>query len=169
MKIPGRAWTWMKISSFSEAVHILNFGVLNTTSYPAHRQTPSEGRWRKDRVNIEVFQWRIHRITLGHHHQVMWLPPTQKSPYILFSAPLSHLRLGQHYLESEMRGIITLFSNLIVILIKVIHVQSFKSPTILQGFKMKNASLPVQATPSLTSIPQRQLFSILLAISSLYL
>ena len=56
MKIPGRAWTWMKISSFSEAVHILNFWVLNTTSYPAHRQTPSEGRWRKDRVNIEVFQ-----------------------------------------------------------------------------------------------------------------
>ena len=56
MKIPGRAWTWMKINSFNEALRILIFRILSTTSYPTHRQPPSEGSWRKDRdANIEVF------------------------------------------------------------------------------------------------------------------
>lgn len=56
MKIPGRAWTWMKTSRFNEALCILNFGMLSTTSYPTHRQPPTEGSWRKDRdANIPGF------------------------------------------------------------------------------------------------------------------
>lgn len=83
-----------------------------------------------------------HRITLGHYHQTMRLTHTQRAP-ILFLTSQSQLLdwVSSDYLGSGMKGIVTLFLNLIVILIKVIHVQSFKSPGTLQGSKMKNAAV----------------------------